>query len=427
MICCAALGGAIGVCLAFVAEHLADEYEHILIREEMEAELDTQIDLHRHRDDDDTLARTAWRSVYIDRPGEAPTSPVKLRGLAPGVHELSDDAQDRFAGIREAKIGRVTIVAGLPDSPARERRFAEELAAMIGLGILLGGWLGRMLAGSMLAPVLRLSHEVERADPRDELHGIADDHRSDEVGALANAFLHYQGRVNAAIEREVLFSADAGHELRTPLTVLQGAMDLLDAQIMQAPLRRKLDRMRRSATEIGMLLDALLLLARPEERVSQAMPAIELTNALASAIAEFREPLENAGIEVGVRCAPEARLHAPADLVKAILRLLLRTLASGAWGEHLLLDADATGFRVSLAASTAALPGSDAGEEATARDTPHAAHSSTPRRSDETGSIGMLRRLCERYGWSLDVPVESPSRCLLIVRTPAPPAADPPA
>ncbi len=430
MVCCAALGGAIGVCLAVVAEHLADRYERILIHEEMEAELDTQISLHQHRDDDDALARTAWRSVYIDRPGLPATSPVGLRSLAPGVHALDDNTKARFAGIRNAPIGRVTIVAGLPDSPARDRRFVEELAAMIGLGVLLGGWLGRMLAGSMLAPVLRLSREVDRADPRGELHGIADDHRSDEVGALANAFLRYQGRVNAAIEREVLFSADASHELRTPLTVLRGAMDLLDAQIIQAPLRRKIERMRRSAAEIDMLLDALLLLARPEASSPASVTAVELSPVLVSAIGEFRDTLEAAGIDVGVRCAPGSRLQAPPELVKVVVRLLLRSIASGAWGDKLHLDADASGFRLTAAD---ALPQADPATAEVSENlaaTTDTATCATPvasshRRSDETGGAGMLRRLCERYGWSLTIAEPSTGSMLLMVSTGRPAAPAP--
>ena len=77
MVCCAALGGAVGVCLAFVAERISDHVEHLLISEEMDAELDAQI-AHHGRNPDEPLSRTPWKSLYIDRPGQPPTSPVAL-------------------------------------------------------------------------------------------------------------------------------------------------------------------------------------------------------------------------------------------------------------------------------------------------------------------------------------------------------------
>ncbi|MBS0193759.1 MAG: HAMP domain-containing histidine kinase [Proteobacteria bacterium] len=394
MVYCAALGGGIGLCLAFVSEHIADLYQKILVNEEMNAELDGQIELHSQHPGDKWLARGAWKSVYIDRPGQPPTSPPALRALPPGVHEVdSDDDSDRFVGIREAPIGRVTIAASLPNSPQRERRFFEELTAMVLLGAVLGAWLGRMLAGGMLAPVLRLSHEVDRADPGAELRGIAEDHRHDEVGALAKAFIRYQGRVNAAIEREILFSADAGHELRTPLTTLQGAVDLLDAQTVQAPARRRIERIRRSAGEIALLLDAMLLVATSDEARDQGEGAVELSGVLAATLSEYRADLEAAQVQLGVRCPPGLTLAAPPKLLRVMLRLLFRALASGSFGQDLRLDADASG--VVVAAADAPAPAEPSSVDAV--ESP-----SKPTRSDEIEGLGMLRRLCERHGWRLE-------------------------
>jgi signal transduction histidine kinase len=439
MVCCAALGGVVGVCLAFVAERISEHYEHMLISEEMAAELDAQI-IHHGRNPDEPLPRTPWKSLYIDRPGLPPTSPIALRSLPPGVHELDDDDSDRFAGVRESPIGRVTMVAGLPNSPARERRFAEELLAMILLGIVLAAWLGRMLASSMLAPVLRLSDQVDRADPTTELRGIAEDHRSDEVGALATAFIRYHGRMQAAIEREVLFSADASHELRTPLSVLQGALDLLrDGQASNLPGRRRVERIRRSAAEIGMLLDALLLIARPDETQDETEVPVELGAALASVIAEFNDELEASGIVIGVRCPSSACVVAPPELLRVALRLLFRAIASGVWGERLRLDADAHGLVLSSAdpgvvaadvASAIVAAGKEGLADAPSPSTTKVQAIRAPtdrfnpvatRRSDETGGIGMLRRLCEHYGWKLecvDVP-DQPFLLRLLIPVPA--------
>ncbi len=423
VVCCAALGGLIGVCLAFVAEQISEHFEHVLINEEIDAELDAQI-AHHGNNPDESLPRSAWKSLYIDRPGQPPTSPSGLRGLPPGVHELGDDDSDRFAAVRIGPIGRVTMVAGLPNSPERDLRFSEELFAMVMLGIVLGAWLGRMLAGNMLAPVLRLSHEVDSAETGDELQRIAADHKADEVGALAHALIRYRERMQLAIEREVLFSADASHELRTPLCVLQGALDLMrESQGPTAPGQRRIERMRRSAAGIGTLLDALLLIARSGETGESSHAAVELGPTLASVIAEFREELDAAQVTIKLRCAPSACVHAPPDLLRVALRLLFRSIASGAFGIRLRLDADAHGIVLASADSDPhALDASLPTHAETPSELLHNveetgnAPRSDLRRSDEQGGIGMLRRLCQRYGWALELAHDTTQPTLLSMR-----------
>jgi signal transduction histidine kinase len=440
VVCCAMLGAILGTCMAFVAEQISEHSEHLLIDEEMTAEMDIQIAQHG-ADPDARLPRSPWKSLYIDRPGKPPTSPTEFRSLAPGVHELEDvEDGDRFAAIRIAPIGRVTMVAGLPSSPARERRLVEELVAMILLGTILGGWLGRMLAGSMLAPVLRLSHEVDSAEPGAELQRIASDHPADEVGALALALMRYRDRMRLAIEREVLFSADASHELRTPLCVLQGALDLLrENQGPTAPGQRRLERVRRSAAEIGTLLDALLLIARSGELQEAPHAAVEFGPTMASVIAEFREELDAARITIKLRCAPSASVHAPPNLLRIVLRLLFRSIASGAFGTRLRLDADVLGLVLASAkpdsadatgnaASGADSIGADVIAPVQARTTSEQVtrndaqagniHWTDVQRSDEQGGIGMLRRLCQRYGWTLELVNASDQPTLLILRIP---------
>src|SRR5690348_14583968 len=101
-LCCAALGGVVGVCLAFASEQFAVHFEHVLIREEMNAELDMQIAQHGNAPES-LLPRSPWKSLYIDRPGQPPVSPLELRALPPGVHELEQpEDRDQFAAIRLA-------------------------------------------------------------------------------------------------------------------------------------------------------------------------------------------------------------------------------------------------------------------------------------------------------------------------------------
>jgi hypothetical protein len=53
------------------------------------------------------------------------------------------------------------------------------------------------------------------------------------------------------------------------------------------------------------------------------------------------------------------------------------------------------------------------------------AHRSDVERSDEQGGIGMLRRLCERYGWALEFGYGTARTELLSLRMQAPNAVFP--
>ena len=101
--------------------------------------------------------------------------------------------------------------------------------------------------------------------------------------------------------------------------------------------------MQRSAAEMATLLEALLLIARSAE-ATEANATVELGPALASVVAEFREELDHSRITIGLRCAENARIHAPPELLRIALRLLFRSIASGAYGTQLRLDVDARGI-----------------------------------------------------------------------------------
>ncbi len=398
MLCCAALGGVVGVSMAFVAEQLSEKYENVLIREEMSAEMTALIADFADDDANEQLPHSPWKSLYIDRTGQPPTSPVALRGYPPGVHELDDSLDsDRFVGIRQIPAGRVTMVAGLPNSPARDRRFAEELLAMIGLGIVLGAWLGRLLARLMLAPVLRLAAAVDSDPPDQSLQRIADQHATDEVGLLSDALVRYRRRSQLAIEREMLFSADAGHELRTPLCVLQNGLELMGET---QPGSARLQRMRASADEIATLLDALLLAGRSEEGQVAEPSSLELCAVIEMATTEFSPMLADAGIRLDVHCVKDSRIAAPPLLLRTVLRLLLRSVANAGFGAHVRLHADAQAIRIQQADADA----SPATHTSAASDEIGVSQSASAPRSDVSTGFGLLRRLCARYGWSLQLP-----------------------
>ncbi len=117
-------------------------------------------------------------------------------------------------------------------------------------------------AGRLLAPlraVRRTAEEITETDLSQRLPVSG----NDDVTALTRTFNGMLDRLDVAFTGQRQLLDDAGHELRTPLTILQGHLELLDADdpVEVAETREMLldevDRMRR-------LVDDLILLAKSE-------------------------------------------------------------------------------------------------------------------------------------------------------------------
>jgi len=145
------------------------------------------------------------------------------------------------------------------------RRFAPTAAiAMAFLLVfgLVGGWL---LAGRMLAPLIRITDAARKAATGSLSHRIRLPGRRDEFRELADAFDTMLARLEAHIAEQQRFAANASHELRTPLTITQTLLDVArgDPNRVTGDL---VDRLHVINTRAIDLTEALLLLSRADQR-----------------------------------------------------------------------------------------------------------------------------------------------------------------
>jgi two-component system OmpR family sensor kinase len=164
--------------------------------------------------------------------------------------------------------GPVVVVAGASIQDRRETLAEIAGAFAIGapLALLIASGLGYLLAARAIAPVeamRRRAAEVtlQRSGERLPLPAARDEvHR---LGETLNTMLD---RIEASLERERAFVADASHELRTPLAVLRAELDLADRPDRT---REELKEALRSASEevdrLSRLADDLLVMARSDQ------------------------------------------------------------------------------------------------------------------------------------------------------------------
>jgi two-component system sensor histidine kinase VanS len=185
-------------------------------------------------------------------------------------------------------------------------------AAVMGLGFLLvfalvGGW---FLAGRMLAPLDRIADAARAAAGGSLAHRIRLEGRSDEFRELADTFDAMLARLEAHVDEQQRFAANASHELRTPLAVTQTLLDVArrDPDRDNGELVERLHAVNTRAID---LTEALLLLSRADQR-SFVPEELDLS-LVAEEAAESLLPLaEERGValEVSGEAAPAQGSHA---------------------------------------------------------------------------------------------------------------------
>jgi two-component system, OmpR family, sensor kinase len=114
--------------------------------------------------------------------------------------------------------------------------------------------------------------------------------RSDEIGRLGTTLNEMLARLDAAIERERQFIADASHELRSPLTILSGELELAGKEGRSPQeLRAAIASAAEETDRLCRLADDLLLLARSEDgRMTLQTQAVDVEDLFDGVARRFR-------------------------------------------------------------------------------------------------------------------------------------------
>jgi signal transduction histidine kinase len=232
--------------------------------------------------------------------------------------------------------GAIVVARSLAERNEALRRILRELLIAGPLAVLLASLAGYGLAAAALRPVeamRRRAAVVSASAP-----GRLPVPRSrDEISRLAVTLNEMLSRLQAALEHERRFVADASHELRTPVALLRTELELA----LRRP--RSPDEMRlalRSAlveTErLSRLADDLLLLARAEDgSLLLYTERTELTEVLERVSRRFANRAEESGRDLRVRATTAVVDADPNRLEQALDNLVENALSYGA-GEVLI-------------------------------------------------------------------------------------------
>jgi signal transduction histidine kinase len=190
-------------------------------------------------------------------------------------------------------------------------------------------FLAYRLSQRAISPIVQLAHRLEEFDferdtaiqiDLDPLREVADA----EVLSMINAVETFSERLRAFVERERVFTRDAGHELRTPVAVFKGSLDLLEENRDRPPHELKaLARMRRTVQDMEALLETLLMLAR-ESEVELPRDDVVVNDLVAAQIEQLGTEARRSGNALSLHELAELRVRAPARVVDIVIGNLMR-------------------------------------------------------------------------------------------------------
>jgi two-component system, OmpR family, sensor histidine kinase VanS len=247
---------------------------------------------------------------------------------------------------------------GLPPQvgPSRDdliRAFAPRAAEVFVLLLvfgLLGGWL---LAGRMLAPLVRITDATRMAAAGSLSHRIRLPGRQDEFRELADAFDAMLEQLESHVAEQQRFAANASHELRTPLAISRTLLDVArnDPTRGRDELIERLHAANKRAID---LTEALLLLSRGDrgnftrERVDLSLIAEEAAETLLPLAERRRITLDVTGGAAQTSGSAELLARMVTNLVQnAIVHNLPAdgtvTVHTGAYGDTSVLRVENSG------------------------------------------------------------------------------------
>lgn len=144
---------------------------------------------------------------------------------------------------------------------------------------------------------------------------------SQETQQLATSFNQLLQALNAQMQQEQRFVADASHELRTPLAVIRGYVSLLQRRGAEHPevVQEALGYLDSESLRLQGLVEALLTLTRNQELVLPLSP-LDLTPLITALVAGWQKQTEQ---KVELDLPSSLAVTAHADSIKQILLALL--------------------------------------------------------------------------------------------------------
>ncbi len=199
------------------------------------------------------------------------------------------------------------------------------------IGSIVAFTVGFLLSGYVTRPLLQIADTAQAISDGALSKRIPQDAGHDEIARLKQQLNAMLERLEALMETQRRFTADAAHDLRTPLAVIRGELEIAlrkprSAESYRDTLERTLDEVKRFAA----LAEDMLLLSRLEAGVASPLQRINLAQALEPTLTSYSVAAQQHSVHFSAHIPPKLELNGDATaLARAISNLLANALNHG--------------------------------------------------------------------------------------------------
>lgn len=326
--------------------------------------------------------------------------PEIITNLPVGIHEIIVGEREIHVAIASLGAARLYRVYNFS---VYEKHFKEVInAVMAGTGVfaLLTIWLSFGLSGLLVRQVAGLARQVKELRLGESAPIQPGRYDETELVGLVEAFNDYHQRMADMIAREKEFTGNISHELRTPLTTIKTSCELLeqDATII-GKSRARLQQIERAADDMRDLASALLMLAREDS--ARDIEPLTIARMIETALLPFSERLAKKGLDTVIDVDRQLRVMANRSALAIVLSNLIDNAVRHT--ERGLLAFRYTDGCLHVEDTGLGIPA-----HALPRVFDRFYQAGSPRTPTSRGGIGLsiVKKICDRYGWSIRIDSE---------------------
>jgi signal transduction histidine kinase len=204
-------------------------------------------------------------------------------------------------------------------------RLLGEMLMAVPLVLVCAALGGLFLANQALRPIAQITRTATEISAGDLSHRISYRGVMDEVGQLARILDQMLNRIQAMIDRERRFTADASHELRTPLTAIKGRISMILTQPRtQEQYKTAFQQVETQVDRMIRLTNDLLFLARlDEQRLPWNPVTLNLSHMLEATVEQMRQVADDVQINLTEQIQPGLLIQGDPDYLIGIFLNLI--------------------------------------------------------------------------------------------------------
>ncbi len=377
--------------------------EKVLVRQALEGEADHFWALHDQNPDQAT-PNTDNLEGFLAPNLDLSQIPQAIRTIEPGFGRVEFRNRNPLIYVEDRNNHRLFLIFDEQSVSQLGFYFGVVPLSLALIVIYISAWFAYRQSRKTLSPMVSLANIVRQFNvEKQDLDALEIDHLNtintdDEVRTLIDALNIFTDRIRELVTRERQFTRDASHELRTPLTVIQGSAELLARdKTLNDKQDQSVQRILNTCKDMNSLVETLLLLARGEDPSQITEPVI--VNDVVTLLVEQIDRSHNQDKHVSLKISSNNLLSvsAPSQAIGMVLGNLIRNACNYTQDGQIDIIINKDSVTVT-----------DTGHGMSAEELPDLIKP-FERSADQADTSGyglgldIVKRLCERFGWQLNI------------------------